>query len=112
MSDQPFDQRFAWGTELSMTFPPTVGGTPQLVGVLEHEPVIILFKNQSTVPVFISDYPGTERGSTMIAGESFVLDCRGNKGKAVNGGFPVGTAFYATAKGGTGFVKISVVYAH
>jgi|SRR6185436_11516916 len=112
MSDQPYDQSFSWGKELSMTFPPTVDATPQLIGVLEHEPVIILFKNQSTVSVFLADNTGSQNGSTMVAGESFVLDCRGNKGKAVNGGFPIGTAFYATATGGTGFFKISVVYAH
>lgn len=112
MSDQPYDQRFSWDTELSMTFPPTIDGTPQLIGVLTHEPVIILFKNQSTVPVFIADSSSTTKGSTMVAGEFFVLDCRGNKGNAVNGGFPAGTAFYATTTGGTGFFKISVVYAH
>lgn len=110
MSNQPFDQRFSWDTELSLSGPFT--GTSQLIGVLANEPVIILFKNQSTVPVFIADNPGSTKGSTMVAGESFVLDCRGNKGKAVNGGFPVGTSFFATGTGGTGSVKISIVYAH
>lgn len=111
MSNQPFDQRFTFDTELSLSGPYTA--SPQLIGILSNEPVILLAKNQTNGTIFFGDDPAGLKGTTMVAGESFVLDCRGNKGKAVNGGFPSGTSFFATVPiGSTGSVKISIVYAH
>jgi hypothetical protein len=109
MANMPFDQRFGFDTELSVTAAFT--GTPQLLGVLTNEPVIILVKNQSNVSVFFADNSGSTKGTTMIAGESFVLDCRANMGRATNGGFPIGTSFYVTGTAGTGAFKVSIVYA-
>lgn len=109
MANLPFDQRFGFDTELSVSAPFT--GTPQLLGTLTNQPVIILIKNQSTVSVFFADNNGSTKGTTMVAGESLVLDCRGNKGNAPNGGFPIGTSFYVTGTGGTGSFKVSIIYA-
>ncbi len=109
MANMPFDQNFGFDTELSVTAAFT--GTPQLLGTILNEPVILLVKNQSNVSVFFADNPGSTKGTTMIAGESFVLDCRGNMGRAPNGGFPINTSFYVTGTGGTGAFKVSIVYA-
>jgi len=109
MSNLPFDQNLAFDTELSLSAPFT--GTAQLIGVLSNKPVILLVKNQSTVPVFFADNSGSSKGTTMVAGEEFVLDCRGNHGTAANMGFPVQTSFFATGTAGTGAIKISVLYA-
>lgn len=111
MSNQPYDQRLAFDTELSLSAGAGFPGTAQLVGTLTNEPVVIVFKNQSTVTVFLADNTGSTKGTTMVAGESFVLDCRANSGKAVNMGFPTGTSFYVTGTGGAGFVKISTFIA-
>ncbi len=110
MTNLPFDQKFAFDTELSVTAPFT--GVAQLLGTLTNEPVIILVKNQSTVSAFFADNSGSTKGTTMAAGESFVLDCRGNKGNAVNGGFPIGTSFFVTGAAGAGAFKVSVIYAY
>lgn len=109
MANLPFDQRLAFDTELSLTGPFT--GVSQLIGTLSNEPVLILFKNQSTVAIFLADNNGSTNGTTMVAGEEIIMDCRANHGNAVNMGFPVGTSFFATGTAGTGSVKISVLYA-
>ncbi len=109
MANMPFDQRFGFDTELSVTASFT--GTAQFLGTLTNQPVIILVKNQSTVSVFFADNNGSTKGTTMVAGETFVLDCRGNKGNATNGGFPIGTSLYVTGTGGTGSFKVSIIYA-
>ncbi len=109
MTDLALDQNLKWDTELFLV--ENFTGVPQLIGTLQHNPVIILFKNQSTVSVFISDENGSTKGTTMIAGEHFVLDCRANHGNATNMTFPKGTSFYLTGTGGTGGFKISVLYA-
>lgn len=47
----------------------------------------------------------------MIAGEEFVLDCRGNRGDAETFGFPIHCEFFVTASVGTGSFKVSVLAA-
>lgn len=109
MSNTPYDQRLYFDTELSLAAPFT--GVSQLVGTLSNEPVLILFKNQSTVSIFLADNNGSQKGTTMVSGEEIIMDCRANHGKAVNMGFPIGTSFFVTGTGGSGFVKISILYA-
>ena len=113
MADMPFDQRLKFAPELSVTMDSDVSN--QLVGVLVHQPVMLLFKNQSNVAVFVSDNndESDAEGTTMVAGEEIIFDCRGNHGNAVNMGFPVGTSFFATAvdNDASGDLKISYLYA-
>lgn len=86
-------------------------GSAQLIGTLTNIPVVMFFKNQTSVAVFVADNDGSTNGTTMAAGESIVLDCRANHGNAPNMGFPIKTSFFATASAGTGSFKISVIYA-
>jgi len=113
MADMPFDQRLKWAPELSVTLDSDEDN--QLIGVLIHQPVMLLFKNQSNVSVFVSDNDDftEDEGTTMVSGEEIIFDCRGNHGNAVNMGFPSGTSFFATSigAGATGDVKISYIYA-
>lgn len=109
MTNQPFNQRLYFDTEMSLSGPFT--GVPQLIGILQNEPVMLLIKNQTNLTVFFADNSGGVKGTTMVAGESIVLDCRANAGKAVNMGFPSGTPFFLTATGGSGAFKVAVLYA-
>lgn len=114
MSNQPFNQRLKFDVELSLTDPDNSG--PQLVGTLTNEPVMMMVKNQTDSTVFFSDEENDENGTTMVAGEEIIFDCRGNHGVAVNMGFPVGTSFFvnvtdAVIINATGDFKISVLYA-
>lgn len=110
MANLPTDQNLRFDTEMSVTAP--FSASAQLLGTLSNEPVIIIFKNQSTVSVFVADNEEATKGTTMVAGETFVIDCRSNAGNAVNMGFPKGTSFFVTGTGGTGAMKISVLYAN
>jgi hypothetical protein len=110
MTNLAYDQNLIFDTELSLSGA-SFTGTPVLIGVLQNRPVMILFKNQTNVSVFLSDTNSSTKGTTMAASEEIILDCRANNGVAVNMGFPVGTAFYATAAAGTGAFKISILYA-
>jgi len=109
MANSSLNQTLKFDTELSLSAPFT--GAAQRVGTLTNKPVVIFFKNQSTVPVFLADNNGSTKGMTMVAGEEIVLDCRANNGKADNMGFPIGATFYVTGTGGAGAFKISVFYA-
>jgi hypothetical protein len=109
MSNLPLDQKLAFDTQMVVTGPLT--GTPQLLGVLQNEPVMILFKNQTTVTVFLADNAGATKGTTMGASEEIILDCRANHGRADNMGFPIGTPFYVTGTGGSGSFYVSILYA-
>lgn len=111
MTNLPTDQKLAFDTELSIAAS-TFTGTAQLVGQLTDNPVMILFKNQTSVPVFLADNSGSTKGTTMAIGEEIILDCRGNSGRASNMSFPIGTPFYVTGAAGTGAFKISVIYAY
>lgn len=111
MTNLPIDQKLAFDTELSIAAS-TFTGTAQLVGQLTDNPVMIMFKNQTSVPIFLADNSGSTKGTTMAIGEEIILDCRANSGRAVNMSFPIGTAFYVTGAAGTGSFKISVIYAY
>jgi len=113
MTNLALNGNFLFDEELSLSSSPDpFTGSPQLIGVLENIPVMLLVKNFTDQTIFLSiDEEGT-KGTTMIETECFVLDCRGNKGNASNGGFPIGTSFFATVpEDGLGSVKISIVYA-
>ncbi len=110
MTNQPLNQNLAFDVEMSSD-PTTWDGTPQLLGILQNVPVILLVKNQSAVEVFFADNDGSTNGTTMASFEEFVLDCRGNKGNAVNMGFQIGTPFYVTGVVSTGLFKVSILYA-
>jgi len=110
MTNMPNDQKLAFDTEMSVTGAFT--GSAQLLGTLVNEPVILIFKNQSTVSVFVADNSGSTKGTTLAIGETMTLDCRANIGIATNMGFPIGTSFFVTGTGGTGSVKVSVIYAY
>lgn len=114
MANLPLDQNFEWDTELRLpnATNPAFTGTSLSLGTLSNKPVILLVKNQTNQTIFVSTDGSSTNGTTMIAGESFVIDCRGNKGNAVNGGFPIGTTFFASVPmAGTGNVVISIIYA-
>lgn len=111
MANLPTNQNLSFDTELTLT--PADVTTPQLLGVLTNNPVILLVKNLTNQIAFFADNNGTTKGTTMSIGEEFVLDCRGNAGKAMNMGFGAGTAFYASfATTATGIFKVSVLYAY
>lgn len=110
MANLPFNQAFGFDAELSLAGA-SLTGSPVLVGTLTNQPVLIMFKNQTNQTVFLADNSGATNGTTMVAGENIIIDCRANKGSAPNGGFPINTSFYATGNAGTGNVKISVIYA-
>src|SRR6185503_14103987 len=101
MTNLAQDQKLEFDTELTAAAS-AFTGTPQLLGQLTNVPVILLVKNQTNVSVFFADNSGTTKGTTMVAGEEFVLDCRGNNGTARNMGFPIGTPFYVTGAAGGG----------
>lgn len=118
MTDMPYDQRLAFAPELSVVL--DSDEDIQLVGVLVRQPVMLMFKNQSEVSVFVSDSSDLyviggddNKGTTMVAGEEIIFDCRGNHGQASNMGFPVGTCFFVKALevASTGSMKISYIYA-
>lgn len=111
MANYPDNQKLAFDTELSLAAS-SFTGTPVLVGTLTNNPVMILFKNQTSVVAFLADNNGSTKGTTMAIGEEIILDCRANHGVAANMSFPIGTGFYVTAAAGTGSFKISVLYAN
>ncbi len=111
MANLPFDQRLAFDTEFSITAPFT--GVAQFLGILTNEPVIMLVKNQTNQTAFFADNDGSTKGTTMVAGEEIIFDCRGNNGTARNMGFPIGTSFFVTGSMGlgSGLFKVSILYA-
>lgn len=78
---------------------------------LTFSPALIIFDNQSTVAVTISD-DGITDGKTLVAGEAMILDLRTNRldppGEFT---WPVNTQFFAKSIAGSGVVLISMVYA-
>lgn len=86
-------------------------GSVLLIGTLTFNPVLIIFDNQSTVPVAISvnDPTGTTVWRTFPAGEALVLDLRDKIGMAANFTIDVGTTFYGD--GASGNFSISYIYA-
>lgn len=110
MTNGIMDIKLAFDTELSLSAA-SFTGSAVLVGTLTNNPIMILFKNQTSVPAFLSTGDAT-KGTTMAIGEEIILDCRANHGEAKNMTFPIGTSFFVTAAAGTGAFKISVLYAY
>lgn len=98
-------QNFTPGVELAAT----MTGSSVLIGTLLHNPVIIIFDNQGTVPVTISIDNGATVWRTFTAGEAILLDLRANHGNAPNGTFPIGMSFFGNGASGT--FSISYIYA-
>lgn len=86
-------------------------GSDQSIGAaLTHNPVHIVFDNQTdvSVPLYINGI----LYKTFLAGDVFVLDMRANAGKAANYTFPLNAQFSTDASVGTdGSMRISVLYA-
>jgi hypothetical protein len=85
-------------------------GSADLIGTLLHNPVHIVFDNQSTVAISIGNKED-EVWHTFPAGEALVLDMRANHGIADNYTFRQGMSFFATGAAGTGDFSISYTYA-
>ncbi len=83
-------------------------GTNVSVGVLQQNPVIIIFDNQSTTGAVLSI--NSVSWKTFAAGEALVLDLRGNHGYAANFTFDIGTQFTVNGAANGNF-SISYVYA-
>lgn len=79
------------------------------IGVLAQVPAIIIFDNQGTVDVAISDDGGTTTWKTFQGGEALVLDLRSAHGLAANFAFDKGTTFHGNGASGT--FRISYIYA-
>jgi hypothetical protein len=109
MANTSYAEKYSFDTQLSLAAPFT--GAAQLVGTLTNNPVMILFKNQSTVSVFLADNSGSTKGTTMAVGEEIILDLATNRELATKRSWPIGTSFYVTGTGGTGDFKISVIIA-
>jgi len=79
------------------------------IGVLLQIPTHIIFDNQSTVAVAISDDGGTTTWKTFSSGEALVLDLRAAHGLSANFAFDKGTTFFGNGASGT--FRISYIYA-
>jgi len=79
------------------------------LGSLSANPAIMIFDNQGTVPVAISDDGGATTWRTFPAGEAMVLDLRNQQGLADNFSFRKGKVFHGNGASGT--FSISYVYA-
>jgi hypothetical protein len=86
-------------------------GSAQNIGTaLVYNPVIMIFDNQTdvAVPLLVNNV----LWHTFSAGQSLVLDMRGNKGMAANFTFSIGDQFSTNASVGTsGSFRISTLYA-
>jgi hypothetical protein len=105
------DQRVGFDTERSLAAS-SFNGSYQFIGsALTHNPVVIVFDNQTDVAVPLSA-DGVNTWKTFSAGEAFVLDLRANHGIASNYTIDIGTSFSTNAAVGTsGSFRISIVYA-
>ena len=88
----------------------TLTGGYDSIGVLEENPVQIVFDNQSNVAVEISNN-GTSTWHTFPAGEALVLDMRAAHGIAANYTFKKGMEFFAQGSAGVGIFSISYTFA-
>lgn len=98
-------QRAKCAAELSAA----MTGSWLAIGTLLEPPTHIIFDNQGTVAVAISDDGGTTTWKTFSAGEALVLDLRAAHGIASNFVFDEGTVFYGNGASGT--FRISYIYA-
>jgi len=88
----------------------TISGTPSVIGVLAENPVMIVFDNQSTTSVGISNSTDFV-WRTFPPGEGIILDMVANKGLADTFTFKVGTTIYATGTAGVGNFSVSFIFA-
>lgn len=96
-----------FGTE----FLETMTGSTIAIGTLPVSPTIMIFDNQSTVPVqiYVNGTDASNLWRTFPAGEALILDLRANHGIANNFCPPQGTTFFGN--GASGDFSISYVYA-
>lgn len=87
--------------ELPAELTASMTGSWVLLGTLVANPAIIIFDNQGTVPVEISDDAGTTTWRTFPAGEALVLDLRNQQGLSDNFSFRKGKSFYGNGASGT-----------
>jgi hypothetical protein len=80
------------------------------IGTLLHNPVHIIFDNQSLVDIQIGNNE-SDVWKTFVAGEVTTLDMRGNHGIASNFTFRKGMTFYARGPTGDNTFRISYTYA-
>lgn len=104
-------QKARFAAELSYSSAMGDGTYKPFSGTLTQNPALVIFDNQSTVTVTISDDGATD-GKTFVTGEAMILDLRTNKleppGELT---FPVGTQFYAKSVAGSGSFLISMIFA-
>jgi hypothetical protein len=100
-------QRAGWGTELTAN----MSGSPVLIGTLTHNPVMMIFDNQSTnaITISVDDPTGGTVWRTFTAGEALTIDFRSNHGIAANWTPDLGTSFYGNGSSGT--FSISYLFA-
>ena len=85
-------------------------GAYDLIGTVNFNPVLIIFDNQGTVAVEVSNN-GTSTWKTFPAGEALVLDLRDKAHLASNYTFRKGMPLYAKGAAGACDFKISYIYA-
>ena len=111
MLNSNISQRVGWDTERTRAST-TFNGTFLAIGTpLDVNPVVLVWDNQTDVPVAIS-VDGINIWKTFAPGEAFVLDLRANHGIAANYTIDIGTTFFTnSAVGTTGSFRISIIYA-
>lgn len=98
------------GAQLSYAASGGTGSYQAFSGTLTETTPVLIFDNQTSVPVSISD-DGITTWKTFSAGEALVLDLNTNHDKqATILSWPIGTQFYANSAAGTGSFYISPVY--
>lgn len=109
MSFTPNNSQLAeMGVELKSS---VLTGGYDLIGVLAHNPVHIVFDNQSAGTSIEVSNNGTSTWRTFPAGEALVLDMRGNHGIAANFTFKKGMPLYVKGAAGAAVFSISYTYA-
>lgn len=110
MADSYLSVQLLPDVERSATVP--TSATFTTVGTaLTHNPVVIIFDNQSTVSAQVS-WDGVNVWKTFTAGEALVIDCVANAGNAPTRVIPQGTQFFVNgAAAATGSFRISILYA-
>lgn len=100
-------QRVGWPAELSAV----MTGSVVKIGVLNENPVLIIFDNQGSASVAISvnDSTGATVWRTFPPGEAIIMDWRDKSHLASNYTADIGTTFYGNGASGT--FSISFVYA-
>ena len=110
----------AWGVQI--TYDSSTGNSTfqAFTAALTQNPAIMIFDNQSTVPITITDdktlsgsaFVAGNAGKTFAAGEALVLNLRTNKElRADDLTWRIGTQFFADSAAGVGNFVISLVVA-